>query len=83
MVEACDVLHAFIGAENGFTGGTRFEIEYVVALNIPVQIHWENGISQWIYQYFLPFIDRKPAFLLSWEDFFCKTGLEVNRGIAP
>jgi len=27
MVEACDLLHAFISAEDGFIGGTRFEAE--------------------------------------------------------
>ena len=44
MIEACDALHAFISAEDGYTGGTRFEIEYAVSLNIPVQINWENGV---------------------------------------
>jgi hypothetical protein len=78
MIEACDFLHAFISDEDGYAGGTRFEIEYAIRLGIPVQIHWGNGNSQWIYQYFLPFIDLKPASLLSWEDFFCKNDLEVT-----
>jgi len=66
MVEACDMLYAFISEEGGYTGGTRFEIEYAVSLNIPVQVHWESGISQWIYQYSFPFIERKQEFFLSW-----------------
>ena len=31
MVEACGLLHAFISKEDGFIGGTRFEIEYAVS----------------------------------------------------
>jgi hypothetical protein len=46
MVEACDLLHALISAEDGFIGGTRFEVEYAVSLGIPVLIHRENGLSQ-------------------------------------
>ena len=80
MIEACDVLHAFLSAEDGYAGGTRFEIEYAVTLGIPVQIHWENGFSQWIYPYFLPFIVQKQSFSLSWQDFFCKTDLGM-RGV--
>ncbi len=80
MVEACDILHAFISAEDGYTGGTRFEIEYAMKLGIPVQVHWENGFSQWFFQYFLPFIKKKDPFLLPWQDFFCKTDLEVMGG---
>ena len=39
MVEACDLLHAFFSAEDGFIGGTRFEVEYAVSLGIPTQVH--------------------------------------------
>lgn len=49
-IEACDILHAFLSAEDGYAGGTRLEIEYAIQLRIPVQVHWENGISQWIFQ---------------------------------
>jgi hypothetical protein len=31
MVESCDLLHAFVSAEDGFIGGTRFEVEYAVS----------------------------------------------------
>jgi hypothetical protein len=72
MVEACDLLHAFISAEDGFVGGTRFEVEYAVSLGIPVLVHRENGNSEWIFQYSFPFWQGKQAFLLSWEGFFHK-----------
>jgi hypothetical protein len=78
MVEACDLLYAFISAEDGFIGGTRFEVEYAVSLGIQVLLHWENGPSKWIFQYSFPFWEEKQAFLLAWQDFFCKTNLEAK-----
>jgi nucleoside 2-deoxyribosyltransferase len=78
MVEACDMLHAFVSAENGYTGGTRFEIEYAVKLNIPVKVHWENGIVQWFYQYFFPFIEQNQIFFLSWQEFFRNINLNCG-----
>jgi len=63
LVEACDLLHAFISEEDGFIGGTRFEIEYAVSLGIPVQVHWENGPNQWRYQYPFEFMTQKLDFL--------------------
>ena len=81
MVETCDILHAFISEDDGYTGGTRFEIEYAMRLGIPVHVHWENGISLWYYQYFLPFHEQKQSFFLSWQEFFSKTNLEVKGGI--
>lgn len=45
-VEVCDLIHAFISKEDGFTGGTRFEVEHALKRELPVQFHWENGISQ-------------------------------------
>ena len=78
MVEACDLLHAFISAEEGFTGGTQFEVEYAVSLGIPVQIRRENGLSQWIFQYSFPFLDGGKGFFLAWEGFFRKIRLELG-----
>ena len=78
MVEACNLLHAFISAEDGFLGGTRFEVEYAVSLGIPVQIHWENGFSQWIFQYSFPFLEEEQPFFLAWEGFFRKIRLELG-----
>ena len=78
MVEACDLLHAFISAEDGFIGGTRFEVEYAVRLGIPVQVHRENGFSQWMFQYSFPFLVEKQGFLLEWEGFFHKIQFELG-----
>jgi hypothetical protein len=78
MVEACDLLHAFISAEDGFIGGTRFEVEYAVSLRIPVQLHRENGLSQWIFQYSLPFSNEKADFFLAWEGFFHRIRFQLG-----
>jgi hypothetical protein len=78
MVEACDLLYAFISAEDGFIGGTRFEVEYAVSLGIPTKIHRESDLSQWIFQYSFPFLEGKQAFFLCWEGFFHKIRFELG-----
>jgi hypothetical protein len=78
LVEACDFLYAFISQEDGFSGGTRFEVEYSLKLRKPVELHWENGKSETFYQYPLPFMEEEHAFFLAWEEFFCKTNLEIG-----
>jgi hypothetical protein len=78
MVGACDLLYAFISAEDGFIGGTRFEVEYAASLGIPVQVHWEYGPAQWIFQYSFAFSEQKQTFLLSWEEFFSKIRFELG-----
>jgi hypothetical protein len=78
LVEACDFLHAFISQEDGFVGGTKFEAQYALKLKKPVQLHWENGISETFYQYFLPFMEPQNTFFLAWHEFFCKTNLEIG-----
>ena len=78
MVEACDLLHAFISAEDGFIGGTRFEVDYAVSLGIPVLLHFENGPVQWIFQYNFHFWDEKRDFFLAWEGFFHKIRFELG-----
>ena len=72
MVEACDLLHAFISAEDGFVGGTRFEVEYAVSRGTPVLLHFENGPVQCIFQCNFPFWDEKRDFFLAWEGFFSR-----------
>jgi hypothetical protein len=63
LVEACDFLYAFISQEDGFIGGTRFEVDYAVSMGIPVQVHWKNGISETFYQCPLP-LDENGEFEL-------------------
>jgi nucleoside 2-deoxyribosyltransferase len=78
MVEDCDLLHAFFSEEDGFAGGTRFEVEYAVSLGIPILVHMENGNSEWIFQYSFPFWEGKQAFFLAWEGFFHKIHFELG-----
>ena len=79
LVEACNLLHAFISAEDGFTGGTRFEVQHALNLGIGVHIHWENRAFQCIHQYPFPLHSRNRSFLLSWEGFFRNTDLNLGR----
>ena len=78
LVEACDLLHAYISQENGYTGGIRFEIEYALKRGIPVQVHWECGISQIYYQYTFSFIETRQELFLSWQEFFHTTNLGIG-----
>jgi hypothetical protein len=80
LIEACDLLHAFLSYEDGFLGGTRFEIEYAVRRGIPVQVHEEGGGSYALYQYPFPFTEGKPELFLAWETFFHTTKLEIGGG---
>ncbi len=72
LIEQCDFVHAFISKEGGYTGGTRFEIEYAAKLIIPVKIHWEQGMEEIIYQYRLPLQPGEQVFSTAWQNFFCK-----------
>ena len=72
------VVISFISAEDGFIGGTRFEAEYAVSIGVPVQVHRENGFSEWIFQHSFPFWQEDRSFLLSWEGFFHKIRFELG-----
>ena len=78
LVEACDLLHAFISQKDGYAGGTRFEIEYALKIGIPLQVHWEYGVSQILYQYTFSFIETRQELFLSWQEFFHTTNLEIG-----
>ncbi len=73
LVQACDILYAFISQEGGFTGGTKFEVEYALKIGKMVELHWENGISQRYYQYPFPFMETEYLFFLAWQEFFSET----------
>ncbi len=68
LIEKCDFVHAFTSKENGYTGGTRFEIEYATKISVPVKVHYEQGTSQLIWQQNLPF--NTDHFTTAWHDFF-------------
>ena len=73
LIERCDLVHAFIGEEDGCTGGTGFEVEYASRLGKPVELHWENGLSEMLYQHVLPFEGTDQGFYFAWQDFFTAT----------
>ncbi len=70
LIEKCDLVHAFISSEGGYTGGTRFEIEYAIKIKIPVKIHYENGTEETTYQRQLPFQFENNLSKAAWQDFF-------------
>ncbi len=72
LIERCDLVHAFVSKEGGYTGGTRFEIEYAAKIGVPVKVHYEKGIEQVIFQCPLPFHDREQNFSAAWQEFFCE-----------
>lgn len=73
LIERCDLVHAFISKEDGCTGGTGFEVEYASRLGKPVELHWEKGLSEMIYQHVLPFEGTDQGFYFAWQDFFTVT----------
>ena len=75
LIQACDMVNAFISQEDGYTGGTKFEVDYALKLGKLVVVHWEGGVSQTLYQYPFPFMEEEFSFFLAWQEFFCKTNL--------
>ena len=78
LIERCDFVYAFISAENGFTGGTRFEIEYAIKLGKPFRIYTEKNSSAIVYQSDLFSIDSSD-YAQEWIDFFLET-FSLKRG---
>ncbi len=70
LIEKCDFVHAFLSKDGGYTGGTKFEVEYAAKIGVPVKVHYEQGFSQLIWQQRLPF--NKDHFTTAWHDFFCE-----------
>jgi hypothetical protein len=73
LIEKCDLVHAFLSEEDGCTGGTGFEVDYASRIGRPVELHWESGLSEMIYQYTLPFKAPGRAFHMAWQGFFTVT----------
>jgi hypothetical protein len=72
LISACDIVHAFISSEGGFTGGTKYEVEYAKNLGKPVFLHWENSITERISQQkSLPFSNKELS--TGWMNFFSYT----------
>ena len=73
LISACDVVHAFISKEGGFTGGTKFEVEYAKSLGKMVFLHWEDSIVERVYQKPLPFSNHSTELTSGWMNFFLNT----------
>jgi hypothetical protein len=73
LIERCDLVHAFVSEEDGCTGGTGFEVEYASRLGRPVELHWENGLSEMLYQLVFPLQGTDQGFCFAWQDFFTVT----------
>ena len=73
LIEKCDLVHAFLTEEDGCTGGTGFEVEYASRIGRPVELHWENGLSEIFHQYDIPFETPGMPFHSVWQDFFTAT----------
>ena len=72
LVAACDVLCAFVSEEAGFTGGTKFEVEYALKLGIPVQLVWESSIKTSSAKVAL-LLNKPERFSKDWILFFQRT----------
>lgn len=73
LIERCDLVHAFLREEDGCTGGTGFEVKYASQIGKPVELHWENGFSEVLYQNALPLGAPGVSFHSAWQDFFTVT----------
>ena len=73
LIDRCDLVHAFLSKEDGCTGGTGFEVAYASRMGRPVELHWENGVSEMLYQSALPFKAPGLVFHSAWQDFFTVT----------
>lgn len=72
LISACDDVHAFISKEGGFTGGTRYEVEYAQRLNKDLFLHWEHGRTERIGQMALPFETWEPDWSAGWKNIFAE-----------
>ena len=73
LISACDIVHAFISKEAGFTGGTKFEVEYAKSLGKMVFLHWEHSIVERVCQKSLPFSNHAKELSSGWMNFFLHT----------
>jgi len=73
LVEKCDLLHAFISKADGYSGGTKFEVDYAIKIGVPVKAHHEEGKSEIFQQFRIPFKSEDNLFFQRWESFFTET----------
>lgn len=70
LIEQCTFIHAFVSRENGYSGGTRFEIEYAKNIKLPIIVHWEQGAEELIHPYSRLCKNEHQVFSISWQNFF-------------
>ena len=70
LVRKCDLLHAFISIEGGYSGGTKFEAEYALRLGKSVMLHREKDKSELVCRYPLSLTQAEPSFSQAWQGFF-------------
>ncbi len=71
LIEACEIVHAFISQEAGLTGGTKYEVLYAKRLKKELFLHWENSKVQRIRgQQTLPFKPREKDQAVGWMNVF-------------
>jgi hypothetical protein len=70
LIEKCDFVHAFFSKENGYKGGTKFEVEYAIKLGKPVRVYTESKIAKTVYQPELFSVEEKTVFNPAWQHFF-------------
>jgi len=73
LIAVCDIIHAFISAEAGLTGGTRYEVRYAKRLGKDLSLHWESGKVEHIGQRELPFGGDTGDLAPGWMSFFSET----------
>ncbi|BBO79715.1 hypothetical protein DSCO28_02810 [Desulfosarcina ovata subsp. sediminis] len=73
LIAACEVVHAFISKEGGYTGGTRYEIRYANRLKKYVFEHWESEEVKQRGQMSLPFEEREEECSAGWKRVFAES----------
>jgi len=72
LITASDVICAFISEEAGFTGGTKFEVEYALKIGKPVQLLWESTVKKSLGKVAL-MLNKPERFSKDWILFFQTT----------
>ena len=70
LIEACEIVHAFISQEAGLTGGTKYEVRYAKRLGKELFLHWENSVVQRTCQRVLPFGLKEKDHSAGWMSVF-------------
>jgi len=70
LISACDIVHAFISKDDGFTGGTKYEVQYAKRLCKEVVLHREGGKVRKVPTQTSFFAPPESEFSAGWMKFF-------------